>query len=252
MLPEAGVGVIVFLNDERARSKATESTLKLLRAAGLLARPAVAPLPALVDARTQVLGLMSSWNDAKARALFEPSYFRYQTIETVKEQFATLGRDHGSCRLEGPDVYVNRLRGSFRVTCERGAIQFAAGLAPGPRPRLQGLELREEMSPSKELESGAAAMVKLLERWDTTAATQSLAKASEVPALERAFAGLRAVHGVCKIDRAVDGDGKTRATFLLACQEGPLELAIQLETGGKIAQASGRVPRSETRPNCAD
>jgi hypothetical protein len=195
---------------------------------------------------------MSSWDDAKAQALFEPSFFRYQTIETLKESFATLHRDHGPCRFDGHDVYVNRLRGSFRATCERGAIQWAAGLAPGPRPRLQGLEVREEMPPTKELESAAATMVKLLERWDTTVATQSLAKAGDVPALERAFARLNAVHGACKIDRAVDGDGKTRATFLLGCREGPLELVVQLEPGGKIAQTAGRVPRSEARPNCAD
>lgn len=252
MVPEAGVGVIVFLNDERADSKAIQSTLKLMRAAGLLEKPSISPLPGLVDARTQVLELMSSWTDAKAQALFEPSFFRYQTIETLKEKFATLQRDHGSCRFDGHDVIVNPLRGNFRATCERGAIHFAAALAPGPRPRLQGLKLREEMPPSQELEGAAAAMVKLLERWDTAAATQSLASPSDVTSLERAFAKLNAVHGACKIDRAVDGDGKTSATFLLACEGGPLELAIQLERSGKIAGASGRAPRSETRPNCVD
>jgi hypothetical protein len=43
-----------------------------------------------------------------------------------------------------------------------------------------------------------------------------------------------------------------RATFLLSCQESPVELTIALEPSGKIAQATGRAPRVENRPNCAD
>ena len=170
----------------------------------------------------------------------------------MKEKFVTLARDHGPCRFDGQPTFVNRLRGTWRVTCERGAVQFAAGLAPGPKPRLQALEWREDLPPSSELASAADAMIKLLERWDTNAATQWLAKSEEVPKLERAFAQLALAHGPCKMDRVVESDGKKRATFLLSCQERPLELTVVLEKSGKIAQASGRPPRAETRPNCAE
>ena len=252
MLPEVGVGIIVFLNDERARSKATESTLKLLRKAGLFVPAAVQPLPSLAAAPARVNELLVQWDDAKARALFEPSFFRYQTIETLKDKFATLGRDHGRCRFDGQPNFINRLRGTWRLTCERGALFFAAGLAPGPRPRLQGLQWREDLPPSRDLENMGASMLKLLERWDTVSATQNLAKAGDVPALERAFAALAIAHGPCKMDRSVDSDGKTRATFLLSCQERPLELTVVLDASGKVAQATGRPPPSSERPNCAD
>ena len=196
--------------------------------------------------------LMSSWDDAKARALFEPTFFRYQTIEALREKFTTLAGVHGRCQLDGQPTFINRLRGSFSVKCERGAIQFAAGLAPGPKPRLQALELREDLPPSADLEHAGAAMIKLLERWDTTAATQWLANSAEVPKLERAFAILAVVHGPCSMDRVAESDGKKRATFLLSCRHLPLELTVVLEPSGKIAQASGRRPRSDTKPNCAD
>jgi CubicO group peptidase (beta-lactamase class C family) len=160
MLPEVGVGVVAFINDERARSKAIQSTLQQMRAAGLLVKAPVVPLPALADAPGKVQELLSSWDDAKARALFEPTFFRYQTIEALRENLTTLARAHGSCQLDGQPTFVNRLRGSFRVRCERGAIQFAVGLAPGPKPRLQGLELREDLPPSADLENAGAAMLK--------------------------------------------------------------------------------------------
>jgi hypothetical protein len=54
------------------------------------------------------------------------------------------------------------------------------------------------------------------------------------------------------MERAVESDGTKRATFLLSCQHRPLELAIVLEPNGKVGEASGRPPRSEARPNCAD
>jgi hypothetical protein len=252
MLPEVGVGIVVFLNDERVRSKATASVMKLLRTAGLFVPAAAPPLASLALAPARVNELMSHWDDAQARALFEPSFFRYQTIETLKDRFAALTRDHGGCRFEGHPSFVNRLRGTWRLTCDRGALLFAAGLAPGPRPRLQGLEWREELPPSRDLETAGASMLKLLEKWDTEAATQRLARAADVPALERAFAALAVAHGPCKMDRSVDSDGKTRAAFLLSCQERPLELTVELDASGKVAQATGRPPPSAGRPNCAD
>jgi serine-type D-Ala-D-Ala carboxypeptidase/endopeptidase len=252
MLPEVGVGMVVFINDERSRSKAIDSVMKVLRASGLFVRRPVEPVPALADARTTVHELLTKWDDARALSAFEPTFFRYQTIETLKERFAKLSRDHGTCRFDGPPTFVNRLRASWRATCERGRVQFAAGLAPGPKPRLQAFDWREEMPPSSEMENAAAAMLKLLERWDTAAAAQWLAKAADVPKVERTFAKLAVVHGPCKMGPPVDGDGKQRATFLLSCQESPVELTILLEPSGKIAQASGRPPRLESRPNCAD
>ena len=129
---------------------------------------------------------------------------------------------------------------------------IAAGLAPGPKPRLQGLELREDLPPSTDLDNAGIAMIKLLQRWDQAAATQWLANSAEVPKLERALLHTRRRARIRSLDRVAESDGKKHATFLLACQKLPLELTVGLEPSGKIGQASGRRPRSDAKPNCAD
>ena len=252
MDPERGVGMVVFINDQRVRANVNEAVMTILRKAGLFVTPTVVAAPALLRARLEVHELLASWDDAKARALFEPTFFRYQTIDALRERFATLGRDHGTCRLDGEGVFANRLRGSWLEACDRGQIQFAAALGPGASPRLQALELRESMPPERGLERAAAAALDLLRTWDPTTAHTLLADATDAPRVERAFARLSAVHGPCKMDRPVDGDGKTHATFLLSCREQPLELTLALAPSGKVASVSGRAARSTTRPNCAD
>ena len=251
MLPEAGVGMVLFLNDERARSRAN-AAMKLLRQAGLLDQRPIEPLPALGAARGAIEELMVRWEDGKARSLFEPSFFRYQTIGALKERFVGLARDHGSCRLNGEPRFVNRLRGSWRETCEHGAIVFAAALAPGPKPRLQSLELREEMPPGSVLETAAAGMVALLDHWDARAASALLASSTDASKLERAFAKLSAAQGKCKLGGAMDSDGKSRATFALSCRERPLELTVTLDASGRVTSATGHPPRPAATPNCAE
>jgi CubicO group peptidase (beta-lactamase class C family) len=252
MLPEWGVGAVLFLNDERASFKAMSGVMKLLRNAGLLVPRRVQPLPALVSARAAIDGLLARWDDDEARSIFEPSFFRYQTIGALKERFAALGRDHGACRLEGEPMFVNRLRGRWRETCERGAITFAAGLAPGPKPRIQSLELREDVPPGPALERAAAALIDLFARWDARAASALLAKTVEGAKLERTFGALAILHGTCKLGVPVESDGKTRAIFALACRERPLELSVTLDGNGRVASVSAEAPRAEATPNCAE
>ena len=252
MLPAADVGAVLFLNDERARSRAIPGVRKILRRAGLLAPRRVEPAPALAAARVAIDELVSRWEDAKALSVFEPSYFRYQTVETLRERFAGLKRDHGICRPEGDPTFVNRLRGSWREKCERGAITFAAALAPGPRPRIQALELREDLPPSAPLERAGSALLELLARWDSRAASSLFADSSEIAGFEKAFAKLSANDGPCKLDGVAESDGTAWATFILACRERRLELSVAVDKGGRVTSATAHAPRSDTAPNCAE
>jgi hypothetical protein len=252
MMPREGAAMFVFVNDERARANVIAPAIKMMRAAGLLVARSVEPDPGLAASVTGVHALLSHWDDVAARALFETSFFRYQSIETLKERFAALNREHGSCHLEGQPSYVNRLRGSFREACERGSIHFAAALAPGRKPKLQALEWREDMPPSPALQRAATSLAALLENWSSRDASTVLAATGDTPKLEREFAKLTLLHGACKIQRAVESDGKSRATFALSCKERPLELSLMLDPSGRVARVSGRPPRSETAPNCAE
>jgi CubicO group peptidase (beta-lactamase class C family) len=252
MIPEAGIGVITFLNDERQHSKAVAATIALLLARGLANPALVSPVPALVSAQNRVNELLSTWDDRKARSIFEPTFFRYQSMEALQARFAALAREHGSCRLEGEPNFVNRLRASWRMTCERGVIQFAAGLAPGPNPRLQALELRQVVPPGPAMEKAFASAADLLRRWDARKAATLFAKSIDVAKVQRDMSALALGHGACKLDRAVEGDGKMRAVFALSCQDRPLELTLAIDGEGRITQIAGHPPRSEKSPHCAE
>ena len=159
MLPEKGFGMVVFLNDQRAHSNATEGAMKLLRAEGLFVERPPSPAPALAAAPRALHGLLARWDDATARSTFEPSFFRYQTIEALAAKFARLARDHGACHADGALDAVNRLRGRWREACERGSITFAVAVAPGPNARLQGMRTGEDLPPSAALTRAGGAVI---------------------------------------------------------------------------------------------
>jgi hypothetical protein len=39
------------------------------------------------------------------------------------------------------------------------------------------------------------------------------------------------VYGSCRLKDAIEGDGLAKATFMLNCDRGPLEMAMSLEEG---------------------
>jgi CubicO group peptidase (beta-lactamase class C family) len=254
MYPERGLGVVMFINDERFGMRVIDDAVRVLRRAGLVPIRKAEPAPALVRTRAGVIDLLARWDDAKAQALFEPTFFRYASKETFAGRFAQLAKDHGACRAEGDLAAVNRLRGTFRAVCERGSITFAAALSPEAAPRLQALEWREDMPPGPALEGAAAKVLHLVERWDAKAAARVLAPAADVAQIRKALARVALDHGRCKIERAVESDGKASATFLISCAEGgPFELSLRLdEKTGRVLHAESASPVSEDRPNCAD
>ncbi|WP_394849983.1 beta-lactamase family protein [Pendulispora brunnea] len=252
MLPQKGFGMVVFLNDERAGTRVISRTMNRLREAGLLAAPRVEPLPAMAAVPGAVDQLMTNWNDARARDLLEPTFFRYQSIDAFRERFARLTREHGTCRLEGEPRFVNRMRGRWQVACERGSITFAAGLGPGSKPRVQALEMREDFPPSAALRRAGEASVEMLGRWDDNGAAALFAKDAELARVKKAFTQLAAVHGKCSIERAVESDGATHATFALTCADAPMELTVAVDPTGHATEVTGRPPRSEGAPNCAE
>ncbi|WP_394839242.1 beta-lactamase family protein [Pendulispora rubella] len=252
MVPQKGFALVVFLNDERAAVRLAARTLRMLREADLLTAPRIDPVPEMAAAPATVGELMSNWNDARARGLFEPTFFRYQSLDAFRERISRLAREHGTCRLDGEPQFVNRMRGRWHVACERGSITFAAGLGPGPKPHLQALELREDFPPSPALRRAGEASVELLAHWDDNTAAALFAKDAELPRIKKTFAQLSLAHGRCGLERAVESDGTSRATFALTCADAPMEWTVSLDAAGRATDAAGRSPRSEAAPNCAE
>jgi len=222
MLPERGVGVVLFVNDTRIDSRPDRAALELLRKAGLLEKRAVTPAPALLAAQKTVDRLLATWNADEAIQLFEPTWFRYQPVEGFGAQLQKLAADHGRCQPASPLEAPNRLRGGWRVTCERGAIRFAAALSPNASPRLQYLKWASELPASPAMKAAATALLRDRD----------------------ARARLALDGGTCTLGDAVDGDGTKHSVFALTCTKRPLELEVSLDDANKVA--SWRVHRART------
>jgi CubicO group peptidase (beta-lactamase class C family) len=252
LLPEKGFGFIYLVNDERVAGPPYPELLALLRKAGLLERRGVTPVPALVDARSAVDSLLEAWAPDAAQQLFEATFFSYQSVEKLGEQFAALQKAHGSCRPEGPLEAQTWLRGRWRLHCERGAITFAAALSPRAHPRLQALLWESELPPSPLLREAAATLARLLGRWDEATAKALFAVAVDRPRAEKGLARLAAEAGQCTVGRPLRGDGVRQGEFELLCSEGALQLFIALEEpGGRVASWRGYRPRAADSPYCA-
>jgi len=252
LLPERGFGTILFVNDERVGSRPDREAMVLFRRAGLLERRAVVPVPALLDARAAVDRLLGSWDAEAARRLFEPTFFSYQPVEKLAEQFARLRAEHGACRPEGTLEAVNWLRGRWRLECDRGAVTFVGALSPRSHPRLQALLWRSTLPPSAGMTEAARALAGLVGAWNDGRARSLLAPATDLGRTRKAMARLAVDHGSCSVERPLSGDGSKEGVFLLACSDGPLQLSLSLdEKTGRVSEWSGAPPRAPDSPNCA-
>jgi CubicO group peptidase (beta-lactamase class C family) len=246
-LPEQGFGIVVFINDSRVESRADRAAMALFRKAGLLDRRPVTPAPALSAAQKSIDRLLHAWDNEEAKQLFEPTFFVYQPVERLGEEFAKLAAAHGACQPAAALTAPNRLRGAWRVTCERGAIRFAAALSPNGEPRVQRLDWASELPPSPRMTAAAATLLRLTARWDARAAAALLAEPHDRDALAR----LALDGGACKLGAPLDGDGTTTATFALTCPKTPMELDITLDDRGRIATWHARRARDPAAPLCA-
>ena len=148
------------------------------------------------------------------------------------------------------------------AVADGGKAELVTGRGGWPSLGRLGRQRRHDLSPQSgvaredakipALERAATSLAALLEKWNSREASALLAPTVDPPKLEREFAKLSLIHGACKVQRALESDGKSRATFALSCKERPLELSLALDASGRVARASGRPPRSETTPNCAE
>jgi hypothetical protein len=162
------------------------------------------------------------------------------------EQFAKLAADHGRCEPVPSLDVVNRLRGRWRVTCERGAIRFAAALSPRGAPRLQYLQWASELPASPSMRAAADRVVRLATRWNAAAAAKLFAE----PADRDALARMAVDGGACTVGDAIDGDGTKASVFALKCAERPLELEVSLDKNGRVSAWRAYRPRAADGPYC--
>ncbi|MEA2764573.1 MAG: hypothetical protein QOK07_977, partial [Gemmatimonadaceae bacterium] len=134
-LPEYGVGVITFANlTYTSLSSVANEALSAMLATGALQKRVVQPAPELLAAKENVSRLMAKWNPELAERVAADNLYLDVSAERRAKRFAELAEQHGACHAEPGLDAENALRGSWRMSCDRGSLVVSVTLAPTEPP----------------------------------------------------------------------------------------------------------------------
>ncbi len=142
-LPEHGVGVVALGNLTYTgwNSVTTQALEALARTGGLQSR-VPQPSPVLLERREQVSRLIMRWDDALADDLAAMNLYLDEPRDRRRAGIERVRREAGEeCRIEGPFVVQNALRGRWRMRCRNGDLLVAITLAPTEPARVQFLQV---------------------------------------------------------------------------------------------------------------
>jgi CubicO group peptidase (beta-lactamase class C family) len=223
-LPDYGVGMFAMANLTYAGpASPIDQAWDILLATGALQPRQWPASPALIAARESFLKLWDQWTDETAREFAAGNLFLDRSAGDRRNEIERLKHELGQCRPAGAIQPENLLRGTFRLSCERGAVEVALTLAPTMPPRTQYLNL----TPVRRLDD---AMRKAA---DSAASELSGRRpAMRLPDdFRRRAALLRVSVGACRVGETLRGDGRSDARVRLDCDRGPLNLMLRLEKG---------------------
>jgi CubicO group peptidase (beta-lactamase class C family) len=232
--PASGLGVVALGNRRYApmRPAAMEALRALVRA-DLVPRRRVVPVPAVERARDTVEGLLGSWDDAVADALFAINMDLDETRDrrsaAVRAAVASVGvplrRDPDrAAAATSPAELAWWLRG------EHGWLRVSIQVTPEPRPLVQSLGVTAVLDPSARLVGVASSLL--------TAASSSAASwpsaipaasSLDVPAVERSLRAAGARFGAMRLRTPQAGDGTMTATWAVDGERGAVELRVALD-----------------------
>jgi CubicO group peptidase (beta-lactamase class C family) len=204
-LPEYGVGLIGMANLTYAgwRGLFTEAVAALAKT-GALAPRVVQPSPALQEAKRDVSALVARWDADLASRIVADNLFLDQSAERRAARLREVADAHGKCSPDDGLSAENALRGSWRMSCERGWLNVAVTLAPTQPPRVQYLSVRPVMPPG-------AAMKSALEEARAQIAQRTVA------------------WGSCRVGEPLAGDGERLTVVRVNCDRGDLAARVTIE-----------------------
>lgn len=143
-LPEHGVGIIALGNRTYTGwGGVVDDALALLAETGGLVPREPQPSPVLLAMQHQVSRLVQQWEPPLADSVAAMNIFRDEPAPRRAAQVARL-RDAagGQCRIEGPFVVENALRGQWAMQCAAGRLRVGITLAPTEPARVQQLTVQ--------------------------------------------------------------------------------------------------------------
>lgn len=246
-LPEHGVGLIAMGNVTYASFGGLfNDTLVALHQTGALQPRVVQPSPALLAAQKDVSQLITKWDDALALRIAADNLFLDESKERRAAQIRELKTRNGECRPAAGIEAPNALRGSWRMSCERGWLNVGITLAPTMPPRVQLMRVESVLPPSEEMTKTVEAILKLTNRWDDKQAASLAGPALQVERVRRQLAAA-AAWGACKPGEAVSGDGTRESVVKLSCERGTLLARIGIDPASHQLSSFNLMPSRDQR-----
>lgn len=240
-LPNHGVGIFLMTNLTYAPTgDIVRELLELLhRKAGLEER-AAEPAPALAALSSAVFELVDDWNDPAAREIAANNLYQDRALKLRRGDIEELREGLGRCE-QGELEAENALRGSFRMTCEKGWLDVRLTLAPTQPPTVQYLRVSGGRTPSAAMQGLIDA---LLASQHSGLLPLEVAPSFDEGALGAKLKWLRDSYGVCSSDRLLEGDGESQSSVRLTCDRGDVNMTVVLEadelSSVDFAQARGQ------------
>ena len=242
-VPELGLSVILLANVTYALCEGpVRRALELVSRKAALPRRAIRADPGLLAAREAVDGLVRSWDDDAAAALFALNVDLDRPLAERRAELAALGERHGKLERDNEIVPEDALRGGWRLRGERGHVDLEITLAPTVPPLVQTLSVASVLPPSGLLAVLAAAAADLASEPRPDAVQALLAPGADAGAALRGLRVAAALYGPFGNGEPVAGDGETESTLRLPGARGAVDLDVALDAG------SGRLSRLVLRP----
>ena len=146
-LPDYGVGIVTFAN-------LTYTSLRSLHDEIYdILKPAKRPIPvapALADAKDAVSQLMVKWDDALAQRIAADNLYLDKSVDARRAEISEIATKQGACKPEPAIDNENALRGTWRMTCDRGSLIVGITLAPTMPPKVQQWGITPVLTPADE------------------------------------------------------------------------------------------------------
>jgi len=144
VMPEYGIGVVAYGNLTYASMGSVNWAVldTLIRSAGL--KPRQLPVsPMLAQRKAELVKLLPDWSNAERSGIFAENFFPDRSVALRRQEAQALFSTIGKVTSVGELIPENQLRGTFRLTGERGAIDVFFTLTPENPALIQQLDLHE-------------------------------------------------------------------------------------------------------------
>jgi len=141
-LPDYGLGVFAFANLTYSPMRVVVGeAIDALVDSGTLAPRTIQPSAPLAAAFKAVRRLYDGWDEGVISELAADNLFLDVPAERRRDEFQRLRSEHGACLDVVQPSASGAMRGTWRLQCERGAIDVTIWLAPTIPPAVQVLRL---------------------------------------------------------------------------------------------------------------